>query len=53
MNILVTGGSGRIGRYVVREFAGAGHIVTNADITPLPTLPGRVIRGGLTQSGGV
>jgi nucleoside-diphosphate-sugar epimerase len=32
VRVLITGGSGRIGRYAVREFAGAGHAVTAADI---------------------
>jgi nucleoside-diphosphate-sugar epimerase len=36
MKILVTGGSGRIGRYVVRDLVAAGHTVTSVDIV-LPT----------------
>ena len=32
MRILVTGGSGRLGRFVVDELAGHGHDVTNLDI---------------------
>lgn len=31
MNVLVTGGSGKIGRYVVAELLGHGHEVINAD----------------------
>jgi nucleoside-diphosphate-sugar epimerase len=53
MNILVTGGSGRIGRYVVAELAAAGHKVTNADLAPLPALPGSFLRIDLTDPGDV
>ena len=34
MNVLITGGSGRIGRYAVREFAQSGHSVTSIDLRP-------------------
>ncbi len=53
MNILVTGGTGRIGRYVVREFAAAGHTVTNVDLAPADGEPGRFLRVDLTIPGDV
>lgn len=53
MNVLVTGGSGRIGRYVVRELADAGHTVANADLSPDPGAPGSFLRVDLTQPGDV
>jgi len=53
MNILVTGGSGRIGRYVVRDLVAAGHTVTNADLAPSPGLPGGFLRVDLTDPGDV
>ena len=34
MNVIVTGGSGRIGRDVVTELVGHGHAVLNADVSP-------------------
>jgi nucleoside-diphosphate-sugar epimerase len=54
MNVLVTGGSGRIGRYVVRELVSAGHVVTHIDLVrPQDELGGRFLRVDLTQAGQV
>lgn len=41
MRILVTGGNGRIGHFVVAELSGAGHEVTNMDLVmPRDPVPG-------------
>lgn len=53
MNVLVTGGSGRIGRFVVAELAEAGHTVVNADLSPAPNAPGHFLRVDLTEAGDV
>jgi len=53
MNILVTGGSGRIGSYVVRELMQAGHDVTSVDVQPPTDKRGRFLRVDLTDSGEV
>ena len=54
MQILVTGASGRIGRYVVKELSSAGHNVTSVDISPpeAENLP-RFLRVDLTDAGEV
>lgn len=57
MNVLVTGSSGRIGRYVVQGFLDHGHAVTGADLTPPPhgntDRTFRHIRVDLTDAGDV
>jgi nucleoside-diphosphate-sugar epimerase len=53
MNIVVTGGSGRIGRYVVKELVEAGHEVTNADWAAPERETSRHIRVDLTDRGNV
>jgi nucleoside-diphosphate-sugar epimerase len=53
VKILVTGGSGSIGRYVVRELTQVGHEVTNADVAPPGDSPGHYLRVDLTESGEV
>ncbi len=54
MRVIVTGGSGKAGAWVVRELAGAGHEVTNIDRqNPPPGLPGHFIRLDLTDAGQV
>lgn len=53
MKILVTGGSGRIGRYVVKELAGTGHDVTGVDILAFEGGAPRFLRVDLTDAGEV
>ncbi|HZB95910.1 MAG TPA: NAD(P)-dependent oxidoreductase [Herpetosiphonaceae bacterium] len=54
MRVVVTGGSGRAGQYVVRAVAEAGHQVVNFDmIRPLVDLPGEFCRVDLTNLGEV
>ena len=53
MKVLVTGGSGRIGRYLVRELAKEGHRVTSVDLV-FERLPGiRTLQVDLTEAGQV
>ena len=53
MQILVTGASGRIGRYVVKELASAGHSVTSVDILASEGSSPRFLRVDLTDAGEV
>ena len=54
MKIIVTGGSGKAGNYVVREMAQAGHQVVNIDrMRPSAHLPGGFIQTDLTNVGEV
>ena len=53
MQILVTGASGRIGRYVVKELVGAGHRVTGVDILAPEATSSRFLRVDLTNAGEV
>lgn len=55
MRVVVTGGTGRAGQWVVRELAGAGHDVINFDLTDRPELelPGQFCRVELTDAGKV
>lgn len=50
MNILVTGGAGRVGRYVVRELLAHGHTVTSVDIAPQPEAGCATLQIDLTQA---
>ena len=51
MNVLVTGGSGRIGRYVVRDLVANGHTVLNVDVMSPSDRAGRFLRTDLTDAG--
>ena len=55
MKVLITGGSGMAGQYVVREMAHAGHDVTNVDRARPGSgdLPGRFLQASLTDAGEV
>jgi nucleoside-diphosphate-sugar epimerase len=52
MNILVTGSSGGIGRYIVEDLVDAGHAVLGVDVNfPSSDAPGQFLRVDLTQAG--
>ena len=53
MQILVTGASGRIGRYVVKELVSAGYNVTGVDILASEGGTSRFLRVDLTDAGEV
>jgi nucleoside-diphosphate-sugar epimerase len=53
MRILVTGGSGRIGRYVVRDLVQAGHQVTSVDVVHRSFPDTRTMMVDLTDAGQV
>ena len=55
MKVVVTGGNGRAGQWVVRDLAEAGHDVVNLDVTVRADLelPGEFCRIDLTDAGQV
>ena len=53
MNILVTGGSGQIGRYVVRDLVQAGHQVMSVDVVFARFPAARSLQVDLTDAGQV
>jgi nucleoside-diphosphate-sugar epimerase len=55
MKVVVTGGNGRAGQWVVRDLAAAGHDVVNVDLAPRPDLelPGEFCQLDLTDAGQV
>ena len=55
MRVVVTGGTGRAGQWVVRDLAAAGHEVVNLDLSDSPALdlPAEFCRVDLTEAGQV
>jgi nucleoside-diphosphate-sugar epimerase len=51
MKVIVTGSSGQIGRYVMKEFVEAGHEVTGLDLQPAESVPGGFLLVDLTNAG--
>ena len=51
--IVVTGGSGKAGKWVVRDLVAHGYAVLNLDLRPLPSLPAPTLVTDLTDSGQV
>ncbi len=51
MNVVVTGGSGRIGTFVIQELLTHGHQVTNLDASAPAEPRGRFLRADLTDLG--
>ena len=49
--IIVTGGSGKAGRYVVEEFVAHGYAVLNLDLLPSSTAGVRTLITDLTDAG--
>ena len=52
-NIIVTGGSGLAGRWLVADLVAHGHNVLNLDRVPLPDSPARTLITDLTDAGQV
>jgi len=52
-NIIVTGGSGMAGKWLVKELLDHGHQVLNLDRVPLPDSPARTLITDLTNAGQV
>lgn len=51
--VIVTGGSGKAGKYVVQDFVEHGYQVLNLDRVTLPSLPAPTLRTDLTDAGQV
>ena len=53
MKIIVTGGSGRVGQYIIPELVSHGYEVVNADTTPGPEQGARFYSTEATDLGAV
>lgn len=53
MNVVVTGGSGHVGRHILRALIAAGHTVVNADRQPAPAVECKFRRVDLSDLGQV
>ncbi len=53
MNVVVTGGSGRAGQFIIPELISHGHAVTNADLSPGPEQGARFVSTDVTDYGQV
>ena len=53
LRVIVTGGSGKAGQYVIKELLKAGHTILNLDLIPCPIPEAFTVQTDLTVSGQV